>query len=211
MFYKEKNDSILRFGDVVKGYVLTTPKIVEPILTTLNTDYNIEIDLPFFSVVITPCCSIGQKTISLTPLIELRNAFFKNPYLSEDFTRINRVMEPQQSVAPDTWNKFPTEEQQRRLEEGNAYAFLELFVYEKNDLFPKYSIYINKQKNIETNYYMIDFKNIYKLNCEKINTPEDAPIDSKCLQLSNQVRNELRDKISYYYARVPKEDKILED
>jgi len=211
MFYKEGNDNVLRFGDILKGYVLTTPNIVEPILTISNTGYNIEIDLPFFSVVITPCCSIGQKTISLTPLIKLPSAFFKNPYLSEDFTRINREMEPKQSVPPDTWKILPEEEKQKRLKEGNAYACLELFVYEKNDLFPKYSIYINKQKNIETNYYMIDFKNIYKLNCEKINTPEDAPIDSKCLQLSNQVRNELRDKISYYYARVPKEDKILED
>ncbi len=211
MFYKEGNDNVLRFGDVLKGYVLTTPNIEEPILNISNTGYNIEIDLPFLSVVITPCCSIGQKTISLTPLIKLRNAFLKNPYLSEDFTRINRAMEPKQSVPPDTWNNLPEEQKQKRLEEGNAYAFLELFVYEKNDLFPEYSIYINKQRNIETNYYMIDFKNIYKLNCEKINTPEDAPIDSKCLQLSNQVRNELRDKISYYYARAPKEDKILED
>lgn len=45
----------------------------------------------------------------------------------------------------------------------------------------------------------------------QIKTPEDAPLESKCLQLSIQARSELRDKIAYYYARIPKEDKILED
>ncbi|NQE06295.1 hypothetical protein C5S32_10545 [ANME-1 cluster archaeon GoMg1] len=66
-------------------------------------------------------------------------------------------------------------------------------------------------KNIETNYYILDFRNTYKLNCEKIKTLEDAPLESKCLQLPIQARSELRDKIAYYYARIPKEDKILED
>ena len=66
-----------------------------------------------------------------------------------------------------------------------------------------------KGDNIETKYYMIDFKNIHKLNCDKINSPEDAPLQSKCLQLSVQTRSELREKISNYYARIPKEDLIL--
>jgi hypothetical protein len=207
----ENNDNVLRFGDVLKGYVFTAPNIVEPISNVSNTGCKIEIDFPFFSVVITPCCSIGQKTISLTPLIEIRNTFFRNPHFSEDLTRINRKMEPQQGFPPKAWKKLSPEEKKRRLEEGCTYVFLELFVYEKNDLFSKYSIHINKQENIETNYYMIDFKNTYKLNCEKINTPKDAPIASKCLQLSIQARKELRDKIAYYYGRTPKEYKILED
>ena len=58
---------------------------------------------------------------------------------------------------------------------------------------------------------MIDFRNIYKLSCEKIITPKDAPLESKCLQLSIQARSDLRTKIADYYARVPKEDEILED
>jgi len=209
MFYKAENDNVLRFGDVLKGYILTTPNIAEPILTISNTGYNIKIDLPFLSVVITPCCSIRQKTISLTPLIQLRSTFLKNPYFFKDFTRINRKMEPQQSVPPNEWNNFDEQQKQNRLKDGNKYAFLDLFVYEKHDLLPKY--YINKEKKIETNYYMIDFKNIYKVNCEKINTQKNAPIVSKCLQLSNQARKELREKIINYYARVPEEDKTLED
>ena len=42
--------------------------------------------------------------------------------------------------------------------------------------------------------------------------PEDAPIiESKVLQLSIQARSELRDKITYYYSRIPEEDVILGD
>jgi hypothetical protein len=58
---------------------------------------------------------------------------------------------------------------------------------------------------------MIDFANIQKVNCNKIITPENAPLDTKCLQLSIQSRSELRNKISNYYSRKPIEDKILED
>ena len=211
MFYEKEMDKALRFGDVLRGYISTTPNIKEPMLATLNESYNININMPVFSVVISPCCSIGDKLISLTPLIELRNTFFNNPYFSDDLTRMNRKMEPEQAVPPHVWNGLPFEEKQRRSEEGYEYTLLELFIYEQNDLFLKYTINMRQAENIETNYYMIDFRNTYKLNCEKIVTPENSPLESKCLQLSIQARSELRDKIAYYYARIPKEDKILED
>lgn len=215
MFYQEEMDRALRFGDVLRGYVSTTPNIEEPIikkpiLAALNEGYSIDVNLPIFSVVISPCCSIGRKVISLTPLIKLRNSFFDNPYFAEDLTRINREMEPHQPVPPFVWKRLPPEERQRRVEEGYGYAFLELFVYEKNELFPKYVV-DTKQGRIKTEYYMIDFRNTYKLNCEKIITPHNSPIESKCLQLSIETRSELRSKIAYYYARVPKEDKVSED
>lgn len=212
MFYQDNMDNALRFGDVLRGYIAITPSIKGPILapSTLNEGYNIDVNLPIFSVVLSPCCSIGHGIITLTPLIKVRKAFFDNPYFLEDLTRINRKMEPEQTVPPNIWEKFPSEEKQKHSEEGYGYTFLELFIYEKNDLFPKYTIH-RKRENIETKYYMINFRNAYILNCEKIKTPEDAPLDSKCLQLSLQARSELRDKIAYYYARIPKEDKILED
>jgi len=214
MFYEERMDNVLRFGDILRGYIAITPRIKVPFLevSSLNEGYNIDVNLPIFSVVLSPSCSIGHAIISLTPLIKVRNTFFDNPYFAEDLTRINPKMEPQQAVPPHVWNKFPPEEKQKRLEEGYGYAFVELFVYEKNDLFPIYTVHRKgKQEDIKTSYYMIDFRNTYKLNYEKIKTPEDAPLESKCLQLSIQARSELRDKIAYYYARVPKEEKILED
>ena len=206
MFYQDEPDEALRFGDVLKGFILTSPNISEP--AKPNETYSIDVYLPAFSIVMSPCCSIGDKMISLTPLIRLRNTFFNNPYLSEDLTRINREMEPEQTVPPDIWNsRLSHEEKQRRLGEGRGYAFLELFVYEKHDLFPEYTIN-RKQGNIGTRYYMIDFRNTYKVNCQSLITPTNAPLDSKCLQLSIEARAEMRDKISYYYARVPKEDRL---
>jgi hypothetical protein len=216
MFYEKNIDNVLRFGDVLKGYIAITPNIKNPILmlSALNEGYNIDINLPIFSVIISPSCSIGDDIISLTPLIKVRNTFFNNPYFKEDLTRINREMKPQLAVSPYIWNGLSPEEKQRRLQEGKegkGYAFLEIFIYEECDLFPKYKVDMRQGENILTNYYMIDFRNTYKLSCDKIKSPEKAPLESKCLQLSLQTRAELRDKISYYYARVPKEDEVLED
>lgn len=216
MFYDKNIDNVLRFGDVLRGYITITPNIKIPFLTPsdLNEGYNVNINLPIFSVIISPCCSIGDGIISLIPLIKLRNTFFNNPYFTEDLTRLNREMEPQLAVSPYVWNGLSLEEKQRRLQEGKkgkGYTFLEIFIYEKCDLFPEYTVDMRQGENIQTNYYMIDFRNTYKLYCDKIKSPEKAPLESKCLQLSLQTRAELRDKISYYYARIPKEDEILED
>jgi hypothetical protein len=212
MFYEDDMDDALRFGDVLRGYVSTIPKIKEPILSEqiIYESYNVDINLSEFSVVVTPCCSIGWKTISLTPLLKIRGSFFDNEYLADDLTRINRKMEPQQAVPLRVWEGFPEEEKLKRLKEGFGYAFLELFIYKENDLLPEYTVH-RRQGNIDTKYYMIDFRNTYKLNCDLINTPKDAPINSKYLQLSIPARSELREKLSYYYARLPEEDIIPED
>lgn len=210
MFYERKVDQALRFGDVLRGYPSATPTIQEPLLSPTGHAYNIDVDLPSFSVVLSPCCSIGDKTISLAPLTGLRGTFFNNPYFVEDLTRINREMEPQQAVPPDVWDRFGMEERQRRLGEGKGYAFIELFVYAENEMLPRYTVH-RKQGNIETGYYMIDFRSVYRLNCDSIVTPENSPLKSKCLQLSLQARSELRDKIASYFSRVPLEDSILED
>ena len=200
-------DEMLRFGDVLQGYIVAAANIDEP---NSNNNYKIDINLPTYCIIISPCCSIGNKMISLSPLIELNGAFLKNPYFAEDLTRINRKMEPQQAVAPKVWENFPEQEKEKRLKEGYAYAFLEFFVYDKNELFPNYTVH-RKEENIETNYYMIDFRNTFKISCEKIITPKDAPLESKLLQLSIQSRSELRAKLANYYGKVPEEDMLLED
>ncbi len=213
MFYAEETDNYLRFGDVVRGYILPNTTIKEPILSfkSESHNYTIDVEMPY-SVVLTPCCSIGESTISLTPLIKVRSNFFKNPYFAEDLTRINRMMEPQQAHSPDEWEKFSLEEQQRYLAEEINYALLNLFIYEESEKFKKYTL-----RRREITYYMINFKNIYTTKCTMIKRPEelkpeDAPIiESKVLQLSIQARSELRDKIAYYYSRIPEEDEILED
>ncbi len=209
MFYTEEMDNALRFRDVLKGYFSTSPVIKEPLLKKPK-NYNIDVTFPIFSVIIAPCCEIGNKTISLTSLIQVRGSFFDNPYLAEDLTRVNRRMTPEQAIPPSAWNIMPDEEKQRRLELGSQFAFLSLFVYEKHDLLPKYTRH-RRGTDIKTNHYMIDFKNTHKLCCDKIISPIKAPLDSKVLQLSVETRKELREKIAYYYGRAAPEDEALED
>jgi hypothetical protein len=210
MFYAKAISKALRFGDVVRGYFSTTPNIKEPTVGAPIKRYNIDVDTPIYSVIIDPCSQIGEKTISLAPLIPIRSSFYDNPYLMEDLTRINRKMETQQAIPPHAWKEMSQEDREKRLAVGHEYAFPSLFIYEKHDLLPPYPVH-RKQGNVETNYYMINFRDIYKLCCDKINTPTDAPLESKVLELSIETRKELREKITSHYGYIPKEDKVLED
>jgi hypothetical protein len=97
------------------------------------------------------------------------------------------------------------EEKAEKLSAKPGYVFYECFVYEKHDLFPEYTI-PRKEGNISTKYYMVDFRHTFRVNSDKVNSPENAPLQTKCLQLSIDTRKDLREKISYYYSRVPKED-----
>jgi hypothetical protein len=210
MFYQDDLDQAMRFGDVVRGYILTNAILEKPSWEMQLDDYTVNISSPQFSAIMTPCCSIEDKTIILTPLIQVYPAFFDNPYLVDDLTRANRIMSSQQAVPPDVWERLDEEEKQRRLTEGTTYAFPNLFIYERHDSLPEYTVHRRRGENIVTNYYMINFKNLYKVHCDKIISPTDSPLESKHLQLSVEARAELRVKLARYYSRVPREDQLVE-
>jgi hypothetical protein len=70
---------------------------------------------------------------------------------------------------------------------------------------------ITKKEVYHTEFYMIDFKTIFCIKCNKIvkdNIDNDI-LQSKCLELSPYARQELRDKLAFYYARVPEEDIVF--
>jgi len=210
MFYQDDLDQAMRFGDVVRGYILANAILEKPSWETQLDDYTVNISSPPFSVIMTPCCSIEDKTIILTPLIQVYPTFFDNPYLVGDLTRANRIMSLQQAVPPYVWEQLGDEEKQKRLAEGNTYAFINLFVYERQDSLPEYTLHRKRDKNIVSNYYMINFKNLYKVHCDKIISPTNSPLESKHLQLSVEAREELRVKLARYYSRVPQEDQLVE-
>ena len=204
MFYLISSEATYRFGDVIQGYALAETEINQP---TSLTDYSISVQHPQYSVILTPCCSIENQTILLSPLIQLKQSFFNNPFFVEDFTRINRKMPVEKMVPPAAWPKIPLKKQQEMLEKGNALAFYDLFIYEKHDLLPSYEINLKGQDNLMTNHYMISFKNCFKINCAQISRSKNIPEGTKVLQLSIDARNQLRDKLTYFYSRVPDEDK----
>lgn len=161
-----------------------------------------------------PCCQIRNQYISLTPLIPILASFFDNPYLAEDLTRINRIMKPQQSVPSHIWASFSEEEKQKRLQIGDKYAFVNLFMYEQNDHLTEYPYRKELEQELEqakTSYYMIDFRSSHRVNCDKIISPEKAPLELRVLELSMDTRQELRDKLTSYYATKPEEEQLDEE
>ena len=209
LFYQEKIDEGFRFGDVLKGFVSSTPTISDPLLKPSHGDYTIEVSKPSYCAIISPCCSISDKIISLSPLIPIRNSFFKNPYFAEDLTRINRrLTEPKFAFPPHVWEQMPDGKKEEHLLKGSSYTLVDLFIYKEHEIFPEYEVHMKGADNIKTKYYMIDFRNTFKVNCSKIKDPKNVPNEAKCLQLTIESRRELREKISQYYGRVPDEDLI---
>jgi hypothetical protein len=208
MFYEKENHNVLRFGDVLEGFILSSTSIISPEETKKKREYHIKVKNPDYVVVLSPCCSIGDKTLALSPLLSVIPGFFNNPFLSEDLTRINRKMTPQQSVPPHVWQTMsPTDKACRFKGVREAYAFVENFVYEKHDLLKTYTVH-RQAGNIESNYYMLDFRRIYRIECDKVANPTQAPLETKILELLIQIRKELRDKLTWYFGRIPEEDQI---
>ena len=76
---------------------------------------------------------------------------------------------------------------------------------------PKYTE-IKEVINFKTRYYMIDFKDIRHIKCTKVlesekDTDKDI-LKSIVLQLSDNSREELRNKMGYYFARPPEKSKF---
>jgi len=206
MFYESEPQAVLRFGDVVRGYVLSAPQIDSP-GTSPPVRYRVEVHSPMFAVIMSPCCSIGEHTLAISPLDEVPPQFFRNPYFANDLTNINRPMSAEKAVWPDKWATFSSEEKQERMAEGDAYALVEHFVYAPHDLLPTYPVK-GPGGPRETGYYTVDFRRICRIECNKIVKPDQAPLETKVLQISIETRGELRDKLAWYFGRTPKEDML---
>ncbi len=209
MFYQKPVNQALRFGDVIHGFVLSVLKMSKPSLDHKHLDYQLDLRMPEFCVVFSPCCSISDSTITLVSLEQILPAFFTNPFFVQDFTNINRKMPPDKLFPPDIWdNKISEEEKAKRLGEGNVFTLGELFLYAPDEILPEYTLSY-KKKDYKTGYYMINFKHSFRIDCPQIQSPEKSPLESKLLQLSVEARQELRDKVSWYYSRPPQEDLVL--
>lgn len=206
LFYTESPDPGFRFGDILKGFISATPNISNPPINSENTDYSVEISMPPYCAIVSPCCSIKEKVISLSPLLPINKNIFTNPYFLEDMTRINREVEPKKSVSPTKLKQMPSAKREEILSRDIAYTFTSLFIYKEHDLFPEYPIRLKGVDTFNTKYYAIDFRNTFRVNCSKIQTPTNVPPGLKCLQLTIDTRSELRDKITKYYSRLPAED-----
>jgi len=198
-------DRAYRLGDIVEGFILGAADLDSPSIAPM--DYQIRITRPRFAAVLTPCCSVGQKTLSLAPLVKVKPRFFDNAYFAADLARINRPMSPQQTVSEALWNSLPEEEKQRRLGTSLDFALVELYIYEPHDLLPPYPV-THQGSSISVQHYMIDFRSAHRVECKQVVKPNQVPLGAKVLQLSRDSRGELREKLANYFARIPNEDEV---
>ena len=205
MFYEPiaKMEKRLRFGDVVQGFHVFSFEF-ESLNQRLQSGV-INMSLPQYCVVLTPCCSIKGKVIVLSPLVPVENAIFRKPFFAEEPTRINKYIEAKQAIHPKKLETMHPDELQAISERPPAYAHSNCFVYMEHELFEEYDIVIEK-KQIKSKFYMVDFKNTYKVGCTEIEREKVDFSGFKVLQLSIDSREQLRRKISEYYGRVPLED-----
>lgn len=209
MFYTDTVKKNFRFGDIIKGFADLYPYINEPLNGNKESEYEIKVFHNNYFVIISPSCSIANKIISLTPLKKVKASFFDNPYFAKDLTNINRECSPEQAVSTEIWKKKYTEEfRQKKKQEGDSFALTDFFIYKENTIFEPYEINNKKLGKFTTNYRMIDFKEIFRVYCDKIKNPENLPFELKCLQLTPEIRNELRLKLISYFNREYLEDKI---
>jgi len=198
-------DKAYRLGDIVEGFVLGAADLDSPSIAPM--DYQIRITLPRFAAVLTPCCSVGQKTLSLAPLVKVNPRFFENGYFAADLARINRPMWPKETVSEALWNRLPEDERQRRLGASLDFAVVEIYIYEPNDFLPAYAV-THHGSSISVQHYMIDFRSAHRVDCKQVVKPNQVPLGAKLLQLSRDSRGELREKLGNYFARIPKEDEV---
>jgi hypothetical protein len=198
-------ESSLRFGDVITGFQAVTPVLHKP--GTEGAELLIAISRPAYLAVMTPCCSIENKTISLAPLGPIRPGFLMNPHLVEDLTRLNREVPPLHQVPPQALEKMDAVRREKLNVGGDAYIFMDCFIYAPHPLLRPYQL--DRKGGAEMiSAYMIDFKAIFRVNCDLINRDADAPRGVKILQLTPIARGTLREKLAYYFVRVPDEDKL---
>jgi hypothetical protein len=217
MFYADRPGKILRMGDVVSGYISAVPNQKEPFNENF-ADYSLDIKHPVYLVVLTPCCSIGEKTISLAPLETIidagRKKFFSNPKFKQDMTLINspRTIEEWRELG----HQDITGENDGK---SKLYAFDNFFIYAEDSHLVSYDVTV-RGENFKSRYYLIDFRNACKMKCncivaetERIQNREpllEKAASSKILELSIESRACLREKLAFYYRRIPKEDLIVQ-
>lgn len=203
MFYENTFSDTLRFGDVLKN-VFIYPFSYDSVDNLNKIDVNIK--KVKFCVVLTPCCSMNKTKILVSPLTKLSKKFTQNEYFRDDFTNVNREMEPKKSVSKNAWEHMGENDRAKLIGRGFSYAFLNLFVYAENDFFKEEEYNDKTLGEVKSRCLMIDFGNIFQVNCDEITNSSQYPKDLKILELSADTRKELREKLSDFYSRPTTED-----
>jgi hypothetical protein len=188
----------LRFGDVVTGFQHPTVRIDAP---DNALDLKIAVTRPQYFAVMTPCCNIELKSVSLAPLEKVRDSILKHPRLATNLSLINAPFAPKDMFTPEEIAKMDGDKQAELVTLPAVYAYLECFIYEPNGLFPEYEVKRSKQTWPNLQHRMVDFKSIFRVECSLIEREQEMPSSVKVSELTVETRAQLRDKLTYYFGR----------
>jgi hypothetical protein len=217
VFYQENQlDPVLRLGDIVEGFIGSTPNIASPAVGgTTPREYKIKVQHLPLCAVMTPCCSIGDFTVSLAELIPIRSSFLKNPFFAEDLTRINERVHGDKSISASDFQEMSPSAQEE-LRQQLDFTNVDLFVYAPNPFLQPYTLggKIVEGKNVGgtvIEHYMIDFRKVIRVDCPEVKSQDRrrAIFPGKKAQLTVPARETLRMKLANYIIRLPNEDKAL--
>jgi hypothetical protein len=197
-FYLDPPTKEFRFGDVVTGFQHPTVRIDAP---DNAVDLKIAVTRPQYFAVMTPCCDIELKSISLAPLEKVRDSILKHPRLLKNLLLINAPFAPKDGYTPEEIEKMKPEKQAELVTLPAVYAYQDCFIYEPNGIFPEYEVKRNKQLWSNLQHRMVDFKSIFRVECSLIEREQDVPTGVKVSELTVEGRAQLRDKLTYYFGR----------
>jgi len=201
-FYVEGLGPHLRRGDVVVGFPVSTPSLESEDAVGRAADWKIIAQQPKHLVVLTPCCSIEDKSILLAPLTKINEPkLLSVPWLVEDFTRINQMLPLHQALAPDHYARLPMAERAAREAKGPAYPFTQLFCYAPHPLLAPY-----QSRGLNISHWQVNFTDMFKLQWKHINRNAAVPPGTKVLELTIEARDNLRMKLAYFFNRRADED-----
>lgn len=210
-FYEYQSSIALRLGDVIDGCALTRTIIRDNKKNNRPGTVDIHIEKPINCVILTPCCSIRKGLIAVTPLVKIKDSFFDNAGLKEDFTCANRPMRRIDALHPIKDIKKLSKGKIEELESPDypkSYEFLNFFFYAPDPAIKGYVVDSYVSGSHSTGFYMIDFLNIHHVHFGNLDSPREPSVNHKVLELSVDVRNQFRDKFLNYFLRVPDEDQV---
>lgn len=202
-FYAIEQSQSLRQGDIVFGLPILEPSIQGKPIQDIRHSYQIDSSV-CHCVVITPCCSIEDGRILLSPLKKLTGKFTRHEIFGPNPLRINEPVEPVESIGPTLWAKLSPEDQIQREAEGTAYALLYMFVYDGHPSLPVYQL-----RDHDTQIHFVDFRNSFTVKWDEIKRQSNNAIDVKVAELSMETRKLFRNKIKHFYGRIPVEDQAV--
>ena len=211
-FYEERPDHALLLGDIVVGFQAIVAAMHSPGADGDADVLEIAVTRPSYFAVMTPCCSVGNKQIALAPLVKIKPSFLSTPYFVEDLTRINRPGNQLDMMPPKELERLSPEQRQAMAERGLSFGLADTFIYAEDDRLKKYDLKLpakGASSTVQTGFYLLEFGSSFRVNCNQVMRNKPAPQGMKLLQLSVLVRQELRAKLSAYFARIPDEDREL--